>query len=60
MIGAQAGVIRDVEDGKVILGAPAIDANLGKRAYSLIQYLPQMRQVLRKLEKRLEDIENPQ
>ncbi len=60
MIGGQSGVISDVEDGKIIIGAPAIEANQGKRAYSLIQRLPEMRQSLRKLEKRLENIENPQ
>jgi UDP-3-O-[3-hydroxymyristoyl] glucosamine N-acyltransferase len=53
-IGAQAGVINSVGDGKVVLGAPAIDANQGKRAYGMIQYLPEMRQSIRKLQEQVE------
>ena len=52
-IAAQAGVINNVPDGKVLLGAPAIDAEQGRRAYSMIQYLPEMRQNIRKVEKRV-------
>ncbi len=54
-IAAQAGVINDVPDGATILGSPAIDADLGRRAYGSIQYLPEMRKRIRKLEKRLDD-----
>ncbi len=53
-IGAQAGVINSVGDGKVVLGAPAIDANQGKRAYGVIQYLPEMRQNIRELQEKIE------
>jgi UDP-3-O-[3-hydroxymyristoyl] glucosamine N-acyltransferase len=55
-IGAQAGVTGDVEDGKNIVGSPAIDAGLAKRAYSLIQYLPEMRQNIRKLQNKINQI----
>jgi UDP-3-O-[3-hydroxymyristoyl] glucosamine N-acyltransferase len=55
-IAAQAGVINNVPDNKVILGAPAVDANLGKRAYSMIQYLPEMRQNIRDLQSRFKQI----
>lgn len=53
-IGAQAGVINSVSDGKVVLGAPAIDAGQGKRAYGMIQYLPDMRQSIRELQDQVE------
>jgi UDP-3-O-[3-hydroxymyristoyl] glucosamine N-acyltransferase len=53
-IGAQAGVINSVADGKVVLGAPAIDASQGKRAYGMIQYLPEMRQSIRDLQTQIE------
>ncbi len=53
-VGAQAGVINNVPDGKVIVGAPAIDIGTARRAYSLIQYLPDMKQAIRKLEKELD------
>ncbi|MCJ7778724.1 MAG: UDP-3-O-(3-hydroxymyristoyl)glucosamine N-acyltransferase, partial [Sedimentisphaerales bacterium] len=55
-IAAQAGVINNIPDGKVVLGAPAIDAGQGKRAYGMIQYLPEMRQNIRKLENLVERI----
>ena len=52
-IGAQAAVINNVPDGATILGAPAIDANKAKRAYALIETLPDMRKKLKQLEKKL-------
>jgi len=55
-IAAQAGVINNIPDGKVVLGAPAIEANQGKRAYSMIQYLPEMRQNIRALTSQIEQI----
>ena len=56
IVAAQAGVINNIPSGKIVLGAPAIEANQGKRAYSMIQYLPEMRQSIRKLESRLEQV----
>ncbi len=55
-IAAQAGVINNISDGKVVLGAPAIEVNQGKRAYSMIEYLPEMRQSIRRLENKIEQI----
>ena len=54
-IAAQAGVINNVPDGKDILGSPAVDATKARRAYSLIQYLPEMRKSIRKIEKLLKN-----
>lgn len=56
MIAAQAGVINNVGDNKAILGAPAIDANIGKRAYSMIQYLPDMRQSIKHLKEQMQQL----
>jgi UDP-3-O-[3-hydroxymyristoyl] glucosamine N-acyltransferase len=56
MIAAQAGVINNVSDNKVILGAPAIDANIGKRAYSMIQYLPDMRMAIKELREKMQQL----
>ncbi len=56
MIAAQSGVINDVPDGKAVLGSPAIEANQGRRAYSMIQYLPEMRQNIQKLQNQIEQI----
>ncbi|MHC4571366.1 MAG: UDP-3-O-(3-hydroxymyristoyl)glucosamine N-acyltransferase [Planctomycetota bacterium] len=60
MIAAQAGVINNVPDGKILLGSPAVEAEQGKRAYSMIQYLPEMRQNIREVEKRLSVLEKPE
>jgi UDP-3-O-[3-hydroxymyristoyl] glucosamine N-acyltransferase len=54
-IGAQAGVINDVPDGKKIIGAPAIDAIKGKRAYSMIENLPEIGKSIRRIDKQLEN-----
>jgi UDP-3-O-[3-hydroxymyristoyl] glucosamine N-acyltransferase len=55
-IAAQAGVINNIPDNQVVLGAPAIEANQGKRAYSMIQYLPEMRQNIRDLQSHIEQL----
>lgn len=58
-IAAQAGVVNNIPDGQVVLGAPAIEANQGKRAYSMIQYLPEIRQSIRSLQSQIEQIASP-
>ena len=55
-IAAKAGVSNNIPDGKVVLGAPAIDATQGRRAYGIIQHLPEMRQRIRNLQNQLERI----
>jgi UDP-3-O-[3-hydroxymyristoyl] glucosamine N-acyltransferase len=57
-IAAQAGVINNIPDNTVMLGSPAIEAELGRRAYSMIQYLPQMKQSIRELKNRVDKL-NP-
>lgn len=52
-IGAQAGVVNSIPDGETVLGAPAIDAAQARRAYTMLQHLPQMRQDIRALQNRL-------
>jgi UDP-3-O-[3-hydroxymyristoyl] glucosamine N-acyltransferase len=52
-IGAQAGVVNSIPDGVTVLGAPAIDANLARRAYTMLQHLPEMRQDIRRLQRKL-------
>ena len=58
-IGAQAGVINSIPDNKVVLGAPAVDANMARRAYSMIRYLPDMRQSIRDLQNKMKQITSP-
>ncbi len=52
-IAAQAGVINNIPDNTVVLGSPAIEADLGRRAYSMLQYLPEMRQNIRELQNQI-------
>ncbi len=55
-IGGRAGVVNSIRDGKTVLGAPALDAGQARRAYSMIPYLPQMRQDIRALQSQLQTI----
>ena len=55
-IAAQAGVINNIPDGRAVIGSPAIEANKAKRAYSLIEHLPLMRQNIRKLQEQFEHL----
>jgi UDP-3-O-[3-hydroxymyristoyl] glucosamine N-acyltransferase len=55
-IGAQAGVVNNIPDGETVLGAPAIDAGQARRAYTMLPYLPQMRQDIRALQSQLEKL----
>jgi len=56
-VGAKAGVVNDVPDGATIVGTPAIDASISRRAYSLIEYLPDMKKKIKELERKLEKLE---
>ncbi len=55
-IGAQAGVVNNIPDGETVLGAPAIDAGQARRAYTMLPYLPQMRQDIRALQSQIEKL----
>lgn len=55
-IGAKSGVINDVPDGATIVGTPAIDAGKARRAYSLIEYLPEMKKKIKELERNVEKL----
>ena len=57
-IAAQAGVTNSVSDGSTVVGAPAIDASRGRRAYPLIEYLPDFKKRIKALERKLEKLEN--
>lgn len=57
VIGAQSGVTKDLESGSVVLGAPALDVREARRAYALIERLPQFKKKLSDHAKRLEKLE---
>jgi UDP-3-O-[3-hydroxymyristoyl] glucosamine N-acyltransferase len=55
-VGAKSGVISDVPDGATLVGTPAIDAGKARRAYSLIEYLPEMKKKIKELERKVEKL----
>lgn len=57
VIGAQAGVHADVKAGERVLGSPAIDGKVAKRAMAVFPRLPALRGRLRELERRLDALE---
>lgn len=52
-IAAKTGVINDVPDGAMIAGTPGIEAGKARRAYSLIEFLPEMKKKIKDLEKKV-------
>ena len=58
-VAAKSGVINNIPDGMIALGAPAIEAGLGRRAYGIIQHLPEMRQNIRNLQTRIQELRSP-
>ncbi len=57
-IAAKAAVINDLPDFSKVAGTPAIDAGKAKRAYSLIETLPDLRIDMKKVKRRLDKLEN--
>lgn len=56
-IAAQSGVTKNVEDGQTLFGSPAIPIQDAKRLNHLINKLPEMRDQLKRLQKRLDRLE---
>jgi UDP-3-O-[3-hydroxymyristoyl] glucosamine N-acyltransferase len=57
MVAAQSGVSHDIEPGQHVSGSPAIPHTVSLRAFSVISRLPEMRQQVRDLERRLSALE---
>ena len=55
---AQTGIIRDVPDGMEVIGYPADQARKQLRVWKITSELPEMREKVRKLEKRLAELES--
>jgi UDP-3-O-[3-hydroxymyristoyl] glucosamine N-acyltransferase len=58
MIAASAGVARDVPAGERVSGTPALPHAEAVRAYTALRHLPELRQRLRELERRVGSLEN--
>ena len=58
MIAAQAGVIRNVTEGQIVSGTPAVPHDVSLRTQALLMRLPQLRQQLRELAERVRVLES--
>src|SRR5262245_32028147 len=58
VITAKAGVTKDVEPGKVLIGAPAMDIHEGRLAFKLLQRLPDFKKKIEDLLRRVKLIED--
>jgi UDP-3-O-[3-hydroxymyristoyl] glucosamine N-acyltransferase len=56
-VGAKSGVINNVKDNEVLLGQPAVPIQDAKRQMLMVSKLPEMRDQLKELQKRIEDLE---
>lgn len=59
VIYAQSGIGGDVREGAVLSGSPAFDSREWLRAITAFQKLPELMKVLRRVEKRLAELEKP-
>jgi UDP-3-O-[3-hydroxymyristoyl] glucosamine N-acyltransferase len=56
-IGSQSGLDKNVPDGEIRFGTPALAGVLYHRSFAVFKTLPEMSQKLRELEKRLVKVE---
>ena len=57
-IGPKSGVMSSVKPNSVLLGAPALDFKLAMKTFSIIRNLPELRNDVIELQKRVKSIEN--
>jgi UDP-3-O-[3-hydroxymyristoyl] glucosamine N-acyltransferase len=57
VVGAQSGVVEDVGPGMQVVGTPAIEGKRGLRYHKILKHLPEMRQTIRTLERRVKELE---
>jgi len=60
MIAARSGVNRNVGSGEIVGGAPAMPFEVFLKSHALIARLPELRQQLRELKARVQELENKQ
>lgn len=53
-VAAMSGISNDVPDGKIMFGYPATDAGKQRRIIASLRSLPELRKVVKKLQKRME------
>ena len=58
MAAGKSAITNNVEDGKILAGSPAIEAGKAKRAYTMIEKLPEFSKRIKALEKELATLKN--
>jgi UDP-3-O-[3-hydroxymyristoyl] glucosamine N-acyltransferase len=56
VVTAQAGVTKDIEAGKVVIGAPAMDIREGRLAFGLVGRLPELKKNITELMKQNQEL----
>ena len=56
-VGGWSGVVKDLAPGNTYLGTPAIEIERMRRCYIILQRLPEMRETIRNLERKMEKLE---
>ena len=59
MIGAKSGVSHSVEPGARLFGSPARPVTQAKRIEASLKHLPELIQTVRRLKRRVEELEGP-
>ncbi len=57
IVGAQSGVTKDIPEGQIVLGSPAIDARLARKSLTLLDSLPEFKRSIASHEKRIGRLE---
>ncbi len=57
-VGGWSGVIKDLPPGNTYLGTPAIEIERMRRCYIILQKLPEMRETIKGLQKKMAQLEN--
>jgi UDP-3-O-[3-hydroxymyristoyl] glucosamine N-acyltransferase len=57
VVGAQAGVMRNLEADEVVVGSPAVPRKLAMQLFASEVKLPEMRRDVRKLQKELDRLQ---
>ncbi|MCF6157377.1 MAG: UDP-3-O-(3-hydroxymyristoyl)glucosamine N-acyltransferase [wastewater metagenome] len=57
-VGGRSGVVSDIPDNETYLGAPALPIRRMRRCYIIIERLPELKEHIKTLEKRIKELED--
>jgi UDP-3-O-[3-hydroxymyristoyl] glucosamine N-acyltransferase len=56
MVGAQSGIMRDIEAGQIVVGSPALPHREFFKVQAIIPKLPELRKHILDLEKQMQEL----